>query len=127
MIASLDRLYALVWHERDLEAAFADFPDDFEWVVPGFPGGELARGPDATLEFFRDWIAQWDDLEVDWELRQTAADTVLALVRTTGRGHISGVPVTVDFAQVWTFSDGKPARMVLYADPAEGRRAAGVQ
>ena len=45
-------------------------------------------------------------------------------------GHPDGpvlalaTPVELRFAQVWTFRDGEPARMVLYADADKGRRAA---
>jgi ketosteroid isomerase-like protein len=125
-IGWLDRIYALVWREDDLDAAFADFPEDFEWVMPGFPGGETAQGGDDTREFFRDWIAQWDDINVDWELHEAGGDRVLALVRMTGTGRASGVPVEVRFAQLWSFRDGRPVRMHLYGDSAEGRRAAGL-
>ena len=126
MIDWLDRIYRLVWREGDLDAAFADFPADFEWLMPGFPGGETAQGGDATREFFRDWIAQWDDIHVDWDLQETGPEQVLALVHMTGTGRASGVPVEVRFAQLWTFRAGGPARMELFADPAEGRRAAGL-
>lgn len=95
MVRTLDLMYARVWREGDLDAAF-----------------------------FRDWIDQWEDPESDWTLEQTRADTVLALVTTRGRGWASGVPVELRFAQVWTFRDGEPARMVLYADAHKGRRAA---
>ena len=55
MIERLERMYALVWHERDLDAAFEGIPDDFEWVVPGHPDGDVHRGRSAALDFFRDW------------------------------------------------------------------------
>jgi ketosteroid isomerase-like protein len=122
---TLDLMYALVWREHDLDAAFADLAEDFEWVVPGHPDGAVRSGPHAVNEFFRDWLEQWDEPETDWKLQKTGPDTVLALVTTRGRGRASGVPVELEFAQVWTFRDGQPARMVLYADPDKGRRAAG--
>jgi ketosteroid isomerase-like protein len=124
LIATLDRMYAQVWRERDLVAAFADLRDDFEWVMPGHPDGALRRGPHAVSDFFLDWIDLWEEPESDWELEQTAPDTVLALVTTRGRGRASGVPVEEHFAQVWTFRDGVPVRMVLYTDADKGRRAA---
>jgi ketosteroid isomerase-like protein len=125
VIERLDLMYALVWRHRDLDAAFAGLPHDFEWVVPGHPDGAVRRGPQAVREFFRDWIDQWDEPDTEWQLELTRSDTVLALVTTRGRGRASGVPVELSFAQVWTFRDGQPARMVLYADPDKGRQAAG--
>jgi ketosteroid isomerase-like protein len=108
MIERLERRYALVWRERDLKAT-----------------GAGLRGRDAVIAFFSDWMDQWEESETDWELEQTAPDTVLALVTTRGRGRASGAQVEQRFAQVWTFRDGEPARMVLYTDAEKGRRAAG--
>jgi ketosteroid isomerase-like protein len=125
MIERLDRMYALVWGERDLDSAFVGLPDDFEWVVPGHPDGAVHRGPQAVREFFRDWIDQWDEPESVWRLEQTRPDTVLAITTTRGRGRASGVPVEQTFAQVWTFRDGEPMRMVLYTEVDRGRAAAG--
>ena len=85
-----------MWREHDLKGALGDLPRDFEWLVPGFPGDEATRGPEATLEFFRDWIEQWEGLRVDWEVEQAS------------------------------FREGVPVRMVYYADDEEARRAAGV-
>jgi ketosteroid isomerase-like protein len=120
----LDRMYALVWREDDLDAAFAGVPDDFEWVVPGHPDGDVHRGRAAITAFFRDWIDQWEETDSDWQLEQTAPGTVLAITTTRGRGRASGAPVDLTFAQVWTFRDGGPVRMVLYTDIDKGRRAA---
>ena len=124
-IELLERLYARAWREHDLEAALGDLPRDFEWIVPGFPGDEAARGPEATLEFFRDWIEQWDDLRVDWKFEAVSPDTVLAFVDMLGTGRTSGVPVELHFAQVWSFREGVPVRMDYYAEDEEARRAAG--
>ena len=125
MIEELELMYSRVWRDGDLEAALGNLPDDFEWVVPGHPDGAVRHGPHAVTGFFRDWIDQWDEPNTDWTLQQTRPDTVLALVTTRGRGRASGVPVELSFAQVWTFRDGVPARMVLYADADKGRAAAG--
>jgi len=125
VLETLERMYALVWRDHDLDAAMAGLPDDFEWVVPGHPEGAVRRGARATIAFFRDWIDQWDEPDSDWTLERTAPDTVLALTTTRGRGRASGVPVELSFAQVWTFRDGRPVRMVLYENAEKGRRAAG--
>jgi ketosteroid isomerase-like protein len=124
-IEQLELLFTRVWREHDLEAALGDLPQDFEWVVPGYPGDEATRGPEATLEFFRDWIEQWDDLRVDWEFEWAGPDAVLAFVDMRGSGRTSGVPVDLHFAQVWSFREGVPVRMDYYAEDEEARRAAG--
>ena len=126
MIEQLELLLTRVWREDNLEGALADLPQDFEWVVPGFPGDEATRGPEATLDFFRDWIEQWEDLRVDWELEQASPETVFAVVDMRGRGRASGVPVELRFGQIWSFRDGVPVRMDFYNDPEAGRRAAGL-
>jgi hypothetical protein len=41
----------------DLEGAFRDVTDDFEWVVPGHPEGAVRRGPRGAIAFLRDWLA----------------------------------------------------------------------
>ena len=126
MIDWLELLLTRVWREHDLEGALADLPQDFEWLVPGFPGSQAARGPEETLDFFRDWIDQWEDLRVDWELEQSSPDTVVSLVDMRGRGRASGVPVELHFAQVWSFREGVPVRMEFYTDAEDARRAAGI-
>ena len=126
MIEQLELLLRRVWREHDVDGALADLPQDFEWLVPGFPGTEATRGPDATLDFFRDWIDQWEDLRVDPEPEQAGPDRVFAVVDMRGRGRASGVPVELRFAQIWSFRDEVPVRMDFHADAEEGRRAAGL-
>ena len=125
MIERVDRMYELVWRERDLAGALAGLDEEFEWVMPGHPDGAVRRGPAAVIEFFRDWIEQWEEPDTTWALEETAPNTVLATVATRGRGRLSGVPIEQRFAQVWTFRDGEPVRMVLYTDEDKARRVAG--
>ena len=112
MIERLERLYTRVWRGHDLEGALAGLPEDFEWIVPGFPGRDHATGPRGTIEFLRDWIDQWADLHVDWEMR--------------GTGRSSGIRVELRFAQIWSFAGGKPRSMVFHNEVDEGRRATGL-
>ena len=54
------------------------------------------------------------------------ADRALAIIDMRGRGHESGVPVEMQFGQIWTFRDGRAIRMEMYNDPDEARREAGL-
>ena len=126
MLRMLQRGYELMWRQGRFEAALAGLEPDFEWVVPGHPEGDVFRGPDATMAFFRDWVEPWGELHVDWELLPAEPDRVLAILDMQGRGRESGAPVEMRVGQLWTFRDGRFVRMVLYNDLDEARRAAGL-
>jgi len=126
MTRILQRGYELIWREDRLEDALSGLDPDFEWVVPRHPEGDVRRGPDATIAFFRDWIEPWEDLKVDWELHPAGPDRVLAILTMKGRGRESGAPVDMHVGQLWTFSGSRAVRMVLYDDLDEARRDAGL-
>jgi ketosteroid isomerase-like protein len=121
----LDRGYTLIWREGRIEDALRNLGDDFEWVVPNHPEGEVRRGADSVIEFFRDWLEPWEDFDLDWELQEGQGQQALAVIEMRGRGRESGVPAEMRFAQVWTFRDGRAIRMVMYNDVDEARRAVG--
>jgi ketosteroid isomerase-like protein len=123
----LDRGYALIWREGDPEASFQGVAPDFEWVVPGHPEGEIRRGADGAIQFFREWTEPWEEFHVDWELHRAGHDRVLAVVSMQGRGRESGVPVETRLAQLWTFREGRAARMVVYTDLETAFEAAGLR
>jgi ketosteroid isomerase-like protein len=126
-VEMLDRAYQLVWHEGDLEAAFAGVSPDFEWIVPGHPEGTVRLGPGGVIAFFREWLEPWADVHVEWELHPVDAERVLAVTVQRARGRGSGVPVELRFAQLWTVRDGRATRMVLYMDVEKGFAAAGLR
>jgi ketosteroid isomerase-like protein len=122
----LQRGYELMWREDRLEEALVGLDSDFEWVVPGHPEGDVRRGPEATIAFFRDWIEPWAELHVDWELLPAEPDRVLAILDMHGLGRESRAPVEMRVGQLWTFRDGRAVSMVLYTDVDEARRDAGL-
>jgi ketosteroid isomerase-like protein len=122
----LERGYTMMWREGRPEEAVRALANDFEWVVPNHPEGEVRHGPEAVLDFVREWTEPWDELEVNWRLEQGAPDRVLAIIDMRGRGSGSGVPTNMQFSQLWTFRDGQAIRMELYWDEDEARRAAGL-
>ena len=122
----LERGYTLIWREGRLEEALRGLDDDFEWVTPDVPDLPVRHGPDAVLEFFRDWMEPFEGLAVDWELHEAGPERALAVIHMHGRGRGSGVPAEMRFGQLWTFRDGRATSMVLYNDIDEARRAAGL-
>ena len=124
---TLQRGYELMWREDRLEDALIGLDPEFEWVVPGHPEGDVRQGAEATIAFFRDWIEPWDDLQVDWDLLPAGPDRVLAVLTMSGRGRESGAPVDMRVGQLWTFHEGRAARMVMYDDVDEALREAVVR
>ena len=102
IVRILDRGYEMIWREDRLEEALRGLEPEFEWVVPRHPDGEVRRGPEATIAFFRDWRDSWEDLEVEWELLPAGESRVLAIVVMRGRGPGSGAPVEMRVGQLWT-------------------------
>ena len=52
---------------------------------------------------------------------------MLAIVRQRGRSKLGGIPAEMLMAQLWTFRDGKLARMDMYSDPSEAFKAIGLE
>jgi ketosteroid isomerase-like protein len=126
MVRVLDRGYRMLWRENRVEDALGGLGDDFEWVVPDHPEGEVRHGADGVIQFFRDWMEPWEELDLDWELHEAEGDRVLALINMRGVGRESGVPAEMTFGQIWTHRDGRFVRMVMYNDLDEARRAVGL-
>jgi ketosteroid isomerase-like protein len=126
LLRLLDRGYTMIWREGRLEDALRGLDEDFEWVFPDHPEGAVRRGPDSVIEFFRDLIDRFPDLDVEWELHEAGPGSALAVTRMQGHGRESGVPTETRFAQLWTLRDGRLTSMVLYNDVDEARRAAGL-
>ena len=49
---------------------------------------------------------------------------VVVVLRMTGRGRGSGVPVEEEIAHLWTVEDGKAVAMQVYSDPQDALRDA---
>ena len=81
----------------------------------------------ARASFIADWTESWENWELEVvELIDAGEDRVLAILHQRGRSKTTGLEVEMDFAQLWTVRDGKQVRMEMYADPQQGREAAGL-
>jgi ketosteroid isomerase-like protein len=127
LVQILERGYAVMWREGRVEDAVSGLGDDFEWIVPNHPEGEVRRGREGVAEFVRDWVEPWSDMDVEWSLDQVGPDQVLAIVDMRGHGRESGAPAEMHFVQLWTFRGTRAVRMVMYFDVDEARRAAGLR
>ena len=102
---------------------------DFVWDMSnfhGWPEQQTYDGVQGAEAFLSEWIAAWDDWELDVEAVHDAGERVLVLVRQRGRSKAAGMPVDMYFAQLWTFEGGKQTRMEMYSDPNEALKAVGL-
>jgi ketosteroid isomerase-like protein len=101
---------------------------DFIWDMShfqGWPEQQIYQGVEGADAFFAEWGDAWDDWTVEIEAMHDAGDRVVAIVRQRGRSKMSGVLADMSMGMVWTFRDGKEARMDLYSDAREALKAVG--
>jgi uncharacterized protein len=99
----------------------------FKWVNPLLTPGGKTRGIAELTERVTRFLEAWDGLTASAEQIIDAGETVVALEEWRGRGKASGAPVHVRQASVWTISNKKVIRVVVYSDRAEALEAAGLR
>ena len=111
----------------DLEAAAAAYAPDNEWDVRRFrPDVEAHRGAEELAEGILSWRDAWRDHFFEVESLTEAGDDIVAVINEGGVGRTSGVPVRLQYGQIITVRDGKIVKTVVYRDPDEAFRDAGV-
>ena len=108
----------------DFRTATSIYAPEVEWIehraVPG--AGDFA-GADQVRRGFRGWLASWSGYRLELlELRGTGG-RFLAEVRGSGRGAISGAYAEDRFFQVWTFRDGRVARIENFGERDQAEAA----
>ena len=73
------------------------------------------------------WAQEWSDHRVHAERFIEAGERVLVLVRQSAVGKRSGVPMNNVDAWVFSIGDGRIVRWDAYWDPADAKRALGLE
>jgi ketosteroid isomerase-like protein len=89
--------------------------------------GRVFRGFEGTMEWISDTRETWAEYsqEVE-EIAELGEDDVLVVVRISGRGGGSGVPVAQELAVVWTFEGDKAVQARSFTSREEALEAAGI-
>jgi ketosteroid isomerase-like protein len=101
--------------------------DDAEWINPDDavePGRR--RGADSFLEAVASVFEGWEQSVFDIERVIECGDDVIALGRLRTRGRATGIEATIPHGEIWTFDEGKVARMCWFNTHGETLAAAGV-
>lgn len=107
--------------ERWVEGDFHDrepFADDLEFRIAGWmgllPDPIEARGVDGMAETWRGVLRDWDHFRTGAiEEMFEAGDQIVVFCRVGGRARLSGIEVDSQRGAVFTFRDGKVARLFL--------------
>ena len=117
------------FNRREWEAISAGLPDDFEAV--DHLDERRARGSDA-LQRITNANADMAFADMKMEPMETLVRPargesvdVLVRVQTTATGEASGMPLTDEVGQIWTFERGVPVRFEQFRTWEDAKRAAG--
>jgi ketosteroid isomerase-like protein len=113
----------------DWEGALAPMSANVVWDDTFFPGGDVYRGHDGVRAATRVWLGTWKRESYTFVVDEyiEVGDKVLSRGWQSGRGKGSGIEVTMDHFQVWTFRDGKAVEIKLFDKEAPALEAVGLR
>jgi ketosteroid isomerase-like protein len=118
------------WERGDMEALFALYDPSIVWDRTHYGAHELSavyHGHDGIRQFFRAWLAPFEDYHAHPEEFIDTGEAVVVRIRQGGRGKRSGVDVEMPpYWQVYRLRDGRAVRIEVYRDQAEALKAVGL-
>jgi len=115
-------------NEGDVEGLISLCDGDFELdMTARVLNPKMYRGHEGIRAFYREVSDVWEEFR--WEpLRfSEAADKVVVLLHSHGRGRGSGLEMARDAAMVWTVREDRAVSVRFYIDQAEAVEAAGLR
>ena len=93
------------FRRHDLEATFADFPEDGVWEpLPDIVDRGSFVGKAAVLDAFRAIFEQWPDWRTEVrEITEPEPGLIRVHFRVSGTGSVSGARTETDVHQEWDF------------------------
>lgn len=86
--------------------------DDIVWrPIEGAPDDHgPMHGRDRLVHYYEDWFGTFDDIRVEpREFVDAGEGRVIVVQRSAGRAKVSGVPVDLTYAVLYTLRDGRVA------------------
>jgi ketosteroid isomerase-like protein len=85
------------------------------------------QGHKGVEEFWSHWASGWEEFHAEPEQIVEGGDYLVAVVRTRGRGSVSGTEIERGTAVALSFRNGKIAWVRLFPTHADALKAAGLQ
>src|SRR5262245_14513117 len=99
------------WHQR---------------IYPDTP--QRLAGVSEVIAFSEQYRNEWEDQMAEpLEVIEASGDRVIALIRQSGRGRQSGVPIVIHFYTLSTMRNGKWRTVEYFRHRAEALEAAGLR
>jgi len=86
--------------------------------------GRVFRGFEGTMEWLADTRETWQDYSQEVVEIADLGENVVVVVRLSGRGGESGVPVAQELAVLWTFAGDRAVRARSFTSRDEAFEAA---
>jgi ketosteroid isomerase-like protein len=112
------------FNRGDFNAAVEHFRPDIVWRdPPEVPDPGEHHGPDAVRALWTSFAEQWSGMRM--EPREFAEDgeRTLVCVHFSGYGRESGVPMEIEFFQVWTIRELKACQVNSFISRELAERA----
>ena len=111
-LQDFDPGFELHWHEQQ---TYPDTPRQL-------------RGVQEFAAWVDEYRSAWADLSQEpLEIIEALDDRVVALIRLSGRGRESGVPIVIHYFEVISFRDGRWRKIEYFRHRAEALEAVGLR
>jgi ketosteroid isomerase-like protein len=96
--------------------------------APDHPGTRTYVGVVGFTEFIRSWVAAFGTWRIEIEqIIDAGEDQVVAVIRQSGEGRVSGAPAETRFGTVYRLVDGQVVDRRDYSTPQEALEAVGLR
>jgi ketosteroid isomerase-like protein len=112
---------------REIDAYLAFCTENVELLIAESVGAQYS-GADGIRRFFTDIEDVGPDFLIEVERVQAIGDShVLAFLRTSSTGRVSGIVTGAEGGNVYDFVDGKISRIRIFLHRDEAVKAAGLE
>ena len=121
------RRFVDAFNRRDISRELSHVDPDVvldEWQEA--PGARSYHGPEGVQAALDSWFETWEWMHVEIEELREAGDRVFFSLHQRAKGRGSGIEVEIKSWNVYTFRDGKLARIQLFLEPEPALEAAGL-
>ena len=125
-IATLTRIYE-AWAKGEFSTGEELFDEQTTLAIDSeVPGGSAFTGRKQRRAYMTAYLRDWKSVTISAESFEQAGDRVLVKVRQAGIARDTGLPIGIDYFQVWTFRGDSVLRLESILRESRARKVAGL-